>query len=62
MPVGAIESRWLLRIPRLPIWSLFFSGSRGANRDATRYSSFSNNGKALFSVAISLDARKPRHA
>ena len=36
VPVGAIESRWLLRMPCVRIACLISSGSRDANRGGAR--------------------------
>ena len=55
VPVGAIDSRWLLRMPWVRICSRRASGSRLANPPA-RYCSASNSGKAPFSLASPTDA------
>ena len=56
VPVGAIDSRWLLRMPCARIAALIASGRRDAKRGAARYASASNSGNAPFSCAISTDA------
>ena len=56
VPVGAIESRWLLRMPCLRISLCNFSGRRAAKRGAARYCAASNSGKAPFSRASSMEA------
>ncbi len=57
VPVGAIESRWLLRMPCARIAVLIASGSRDANRGAATYASTSSSGNAPFSLATSTEAR-----
>ncbi len=56
VPVGAIDKRWLLRIPPSRISSRISSGSRSAMPDA-RYFSASNSGNAPFSRASPTLAR-----
>ncbi len=56
VPVGAIESRWLLRMPCWRISFFSFSGRREAKRGAARYCSASNSGKAPFSCASPTEA------
>ena len=50
VPVGAIDSRWLLRMPWARISARTSSGRRSAIPDA-RYLSASNSGNAPFSRA-----------
>ena len=50
VPVGAIDSRWLLRMPCARIAALIVSGRREANRGAARYCSTSSSGNAPFSL------------
>ena len=50
VPVGAIDSRWLLRRPCLRMSCFSASGRREAKRGAARYCSASNSGNAPFSL------------
>ena len=56
VPVGAIDSRWLLRMPCARIASWIGSGRRDAKRGDDRYASVSRRGKAPLSFAMSTDA------
>ena len=56
VPVGAIESRWLLRMPPSRIAERISSGRRAAMPEA-RYFSASKSGKAPFSPARATLAR-----
>src|SRR6185295_6669946 len=60
VPVGAIDSRWELRMPCLRIACLMFSGNREAKLPPDRYRSLLNIGKAPRSFARSTEAMYAR--
>ena len=57
VPVGAIDNRWLLRMPYWRMSDLISSGSLDAKRGLARYWSASNFGNAPYSRASPMDAR-----
>ena len=56
VPVGAIDSRWLLRMPCLRIAAFSGSSRRLAKVPASRYLSASKEGNTPFSLPSSIEA------